>query len=111
LIRKYNAMKRSVEQRKVSSPTAASFGEPEGQNRAEDKIRVLIADDHPTVLAGVSSIIGMQPDMVAQRIREAQCVEPYGSQFYGAPPRADSTLESGRAGSWSKILMRLTSAV
>lgn len=29
-----------------------------------DKIRVLIADNHTTVLAGVSSIIGMQPDML-----------------------------------------------
>jgi DNA-binding NarL/FixJ family response regulator len=28
-----------------------------------DKIRVLVADDHMTVRAGVSSIIGMQPDM------------------------------------------------
>src|SRR5580658_1173924 len=32
--------------------------------RAGEKIRVLIADDHPTVLAGLASIIGMQPDMV-----------------------------------------------
>jgi len=30
----------------------------------EQKIRVLIADDHTTVLAGLASIIGMQPDMV-----------------------------------------------
>jgi DNA-binding NarL/FixJ family response regulator len=30
----------------------------------EHKIRVLIADDHTTVLAGLASIIGMQPDMV-----------------------------------------------
>lgn len=29
-----------------------------------DRIRVLIADDHTTVLAGLASIIGMQPDMV-----------------------------------------------
>jgi DNA-binding NarL/FixJ family response regulator len=33
-------------------------------NPAEHKIRVLIADDHTTVLAGLASIIGMQPDMV-----------------------------------------------
>jgi two-component system NarL family response regulator len=32
--------------------------------RDTNKIRVLIADDHTTVLAGVSSIIGMQPDMM-----------------------------------------------
>jgi two-component system NarL family response regulator len=30
----------------------------------EHKIRVLIADDHTTVLAGLASIIGMQSDMV-----------------------------------------------
>jgi DNA-binding NarL/FixJ family response regulator len=30
----------------------------------EHQIRVLIADDHTTVLAGLASIIGMQPDMV-----------------------------------------------
>ena len=29
-----------------------------------DKIRVLIADDHVTVTAGLASIIGMQPDMM-----------------------------------------------
>lgn len=28
-----------------------------------ERTRVLIADDHPTVLAGLASIIGMQPDM------------------------------------------------
>src|SRR5271154_628393 len=28
------------------------------------KIRILIADDHTTVLAGLASILGMQPDMV-----------------------------------------------
>jgi DNA-binding NarL/FixJ family response regulator len=30
----------------------------------EDKIRVLIADDHVTVLEGLAAIIGRQPDMV-----------------------------------------------
>lgn len=29
-----------------------------------DQIRVLIVDDHTTVLAGLTAIIGMQPDMV-----------------------------------------------
>jgi len=29
-----------------------------------DKIRVLIADDHVTVIAGLASIIGLQPDMI-----------------------------------------------
>jgi DNA-binding NarL/FixJ family response regulator len=41
----------------------ASSDLPEGLNQPEEKIRVLIADDHPTVLAGLSSIIGMQADM------------------------------------------------
>ncbi|MBS0661147.1 MAG: response regulator transcription factor [Verrucomicrobia bacterium] len=30
---------------------------------AEKTIRVLVADDHPTVLAGLATIIGLQPDM------------------------------------------------
>ncbi|HUB66899.1 MAG TPA: response regulator transcription factor [Candidatus Methylacidiphilales bacterium] len=50
-------MKKSVERQNGSSST-------EGQIHAEGKIRVLIADDHTTVLAGLSSIIGMQPDMI-----------------------------------------------
>lgn len=57
-------MKRSIEKPKLSSPTAVSLVSPEGQDRAGEQIRVLVADDHPTVLAGMSSIIGMQPDMV-----------------------------------------------
>lgn len=35
-----------------------------GKGAGIDKIRVLIADDHVTVTAGLSSIIGMQPDMM-----------------------------------------------
>ncbi|HEY5704855.1 MAG TPA: response regulator transcription factor [Chthoniobacterales bacterium] len=35
-----------------------------GVSPSGDKIRVLVADDHTMVLAGLSSIIGMQPDMV-----------------------------------------------
>lgn len=50
-------MKRSVERQNASCPN-------EGQGLSEGKIRVLIADDHTTVLAGLSSIIGMQSDMV-----------------------------------------------
>jgi DNA-binding NarL/FixJ family response regulator len=57
-------MNRSVERRTLSSPGSESLISPEGQHLAVDKIRILIADDHTTVLAGVSSIIGMQPDMV-----------------------------------------------
>lgn len=34
------------------------------KNTGADKIRVLIADDHVTVTAGLASIIGMQPDMM-----------------------------------------------
>ena len=43
----------------------------------EHKIRVLIADDHTTVLAGLASIIGMQPDMVvvAEAANGRQAVE------------------------------------
>jgi len=44
-----------------STPLPAGDG-PDGSHA--DKIRVLIADDHTTVLAGLASIIGMQPDMV-----------------------------------------------
>jgi two-component system NarL family response regulator len=34
------------------------------KNQGGDKIRVLIADDHVTVTAGLASIIGLQPDMM-----------------------------------------------
>lgn len=34
------------------------------RNAGKDKIRVLIADDHMTVTAGLVAIIGMQPDMM-----------------------------------------------
>jgi len=56
-------MNRSPERRISSSgstklPIKRDCSLPSG-----DKIRVLIADDHMTVRAGVSSIIGMQPDM------------------------------------------------
>lgn len=33
------------------------------EDRAADKIRVLVADDHVTVLEGLAAIIGRQPDM------------------------------------------------
>jgi DNA-binding NarL/FixJ family response regulator len=62
-------MKKSVEQRK----SAAAAAPPSGAGRRDapgDRIRVLVADDHVTVLAGVSSILGMQPDMVV--VAEAQ---------------------------------------
>src|SRR6476620_2960649 len=52
---------------KVRNPLSAStqsVSEDEGRGSRADKLRVLIADDHTTVLAGLASIIGMQPDMV-----------------------------------------------
>lgn len=57
-------MKRSVERRDLSSPLATFLSEGNEGDRGQGKIRVLIADNHATVLAGLSSIIGMQPDMV-----------------------------------------------
>ena len=36
----------------------------EGERQGSNKVRVLIADDHVTVTAGLASIIGLQPDMV-----------------------------------------------
>jgi len=52
---------------KVPSPLSAStqsVSEDKARSSRADKLRVLIADDHTTVLAGLVSIIGMQPDMV-----------------------------------------------
>jgi DNA-binding NarL/FixJ family response regulator len=42
-----------------------------------DKIRVLVADDHPVVRAGVRMLIGSQPDMevVGEAADGAECVE------------------------------------
>jgi DNA-binding NarL/FixJ family response regulator len=45
-----------------TSPSAQRVGAGTEKMRAS-KIRVLIADDHATVLAGLASMIGMQPDM------------------------------------------------
>ncbi|MEI9866123.1 MAG: response regulator transcription factor, partial [Limisphaerales bacterium] len=56
-------MNKSTLRRSVSSATPAFPVKQAGPLQDADKIRVLIADDHTTVLAGVSSIIGMQPDM------------------------------------------------
>jgi DNA-binding NarL/FixJ family response regulator len=68
-------MNKSVERRSVSSTPAALRIGQDALLGGEDKTRILIADDHTTVLAGVSSIIGMQPDMVvvaeAENGREA----------------------------------------
>src|SRR5438552_17373485 len=53
------AMKRSSKPRNPSSRPV-----DDGKSSLADKIRILIADDHTTVLAGLASIIGMQPDML-----------------------------------------------
>lgn len=42
-------------------PSDSRYG---AKSSGTDKIRVLIADDHVTVTAGLASIIGMQPDMM-----------------------------------------------
>lgn len=64
-------MSHSPESRKISASKHARLP-TEGV-----KIRILIADDHTTVLAGVSAIIGMQSDMevVAEAENGRQAVE------------------------------------
>lgn len=57
-------MNKSTERRSLSSVISALPVKPDSPLQNADKIRVLIADNHTTVLAGVSSIIGMQPDML-----------------------------------------------
>jgi len=44
--------------------TAPSPPKSGPKNQGTDKIRVLIADDHVTVIAGLASIIGMKSDMM-----------------------------------------------
>jgi len=44
-----------------TAPSRAQLG---AKNQGTDKIRVLIADDHVTVTAGLASIIGLQSDMM-----------------------------------------------
>src|SRR5512133_2634364 len=50
--------------REVLAASAPSTSRHGVRRAGTDKIRVLIADDHVTVTAGLVSIIGMQPDMV-----------------------------------------------
>jgi two-component system NarL family response regulator len=45
-------------------PSIARSAHAGVKGASADKIRVLIADDHVTVTAGLASIIGMQPDMM-----------------------------------------------
>ena len=65
-------MKRSSKPR---NPPSRS--DDDGKSSLADKIRILIADDHTTVLAGLASIIGMQPDMlvVAEAANGRQAVD------------------------------------
>src|SRR5438046_8386940 len=55
----------------------ASRSDDDGKSSLADKIRILIADDHTTVLAGLASIIGMQSDMlvVAEAANGRQAVD------------------------------------
>ena len=57
-------MKRSSKPRNPSSASTLSRSDDGGKSSPAHKIRILIADDHTTVLAGLASIIGMQPDML-----------------------------------------------
>src|ERR1700730_16330480 len=52
-------MSRSAEIRTNSSETTELALNQDGSVQFGDKIRILIADDHTSVLAGLSSIIGM----------------------------------------------------
>jgi two-component system NarL family response regulator len=56
-------MNRSPERRVTSSGSTKLPIKQDHLPISGDKIRVLVADDHMTVRAGVSSIIGMQSDM------------------------------------------------
>jgi DNA-binding NarL/FixJ family response regulator len=75
-------MSRSAEIRMNSSGTTELALNQDGSIQSGDKIRILIADDHTSVLAGLSSIIGMQPDMevVAEAENGRQAVELWHKQ-------------------------------
>ena len=70
-------MKRSSKPRNPSSASTPSRSDDGGKSSPADKIRILIADDHTTVLAGLASIIGMQPDMivVAEAVNGREAVD------------------------------------
>lgn len=53
----------SVSKIRVKAPAPARPATPPRSARA-DKIRVLVADDHVTVLEGLGAMIGRQPDMM-----------------------------------------------
>jgi DNA-binding NarL/FixJ family response regulator len=75
-------MSRLAEIRINSSGTTELALDQDGSSQSGDKIRILIADDHTSVLAGLSSIIGMQPDMVvvAEAENGRQAVELWHKQ-------------------------------
>lgn len=75
-------MSRSAESQINSGGRAELAVDQDGSVRSGDKIRILIADDHTSVLAGLSSIIGMQPDMVvvAKAENGRQAVELWHKQ-------------------------------
>ena len=52
-------MSRSAESRINSSGTTELAMNQDSSTQSGDKIRILIADDHTSVLAGLSSIIGV----------------------------------------------------
>ncbi|MGH7967348.1 MAG: response regulator [Limisphaerales bacterium] len=57
-------MNRSSSSPNRPSTSALTRSDNGGDRPSADKIRVLIADDHTTVLAGLVSIIDMEPDMI-----------------------------------------------
>jgi DNA-binding NarL/FixJ family response regulator len=75
-------MSRSAENPINSSGATELAVNQDGSVQSGDKIRILIADDHTSVLAGLSSIIGMQPDMVvvAEAENGRQAVELWRQQ-------------------------------
>src|SRR2546428_11740980 len=74
------AMKRSSKSR---NPPSRS--DDDGKSSLADKIRILIADDHTTVLAGLASVIGMQPDILV--VAEAVEGRGGGAPWEKNPPR------------------------
>ena len=70
-------MKGSSKPRNPSSVSTLPPADDGGKNSPAHKIRILIADDHTTVLAGLASIIGMQPDMlvVAEAVNGREAVD------------------------------------
>jgi DNA-binding NarL/FixJ family response regulator len=57
-------MNRPTKVAKAPLPITPQRQENESNSAHLDQIKVLIVDDHTTVLAGLTAIIGMQPDMI-----------------------------------------------